>query len=66
MSKESLIQAPPQKMWVAMQKVDYGYSAPLAIFSDHRVALVFAAGARAAYGSLELHELTVNDVEKHL
>lgn len=66
MTNDSLIEQPPQIMWVATRKEDYGHSAPLAVFSDHRMALVFAAGARIAYGDLQLHELIVNNIEKHL
>lgn len=63
---DSLIQQPPQVVWVATRKIDYGHSEPLAVFGDHRIALTFVAGARAAYGSIELHELEINNTEKHL
>lgn len=66
MTNVSLIEQPPHKVWVATRKIDYGYSEPLAVFSDRRIALTFAAGARAAYGSVELHELEMNSTEKHL
>jgi hypothetical protein len=58
--------APPQMVWIATRKADYNYSEPLAVFNDHRIALVFVSGARAAYGDITLHELEMNNVEKHL
>jgi hypothetical protein len=54
----------PQEVFVASRT--YESKEVLAVFSTHEKALLFAAGARAAFGNVEIKGIILDNVEQHL